>query len=94
MVVLTVTIAGVVSYYFMTPTYQASTQILINQKNPGGTQTITNDVQTNLELINTYNVIIESPVILSKVIENLDLTTTPDQLNSKITVSHAQNLKL
>ncbi|WP_318617968.1 YveK family protein [Sporosarcina sp. YIM B06819] len=91
MVILAVMIAGVVSYYFMTPVYQASTQILVNQQKYEQNQFSSQDIQTNLQLINTYNVIIKSPAILSKVIENLDLNTTPAALNSKITVSSAQN---
>ena len=90
-VILAVTIAGVVSYLFLTPIYQASTQILVNQEKNEQQQFNSQDIQTNLQLINTYNVIIKSPAILSKVIENLDLDTTPAGLNSKITVNSAQN---
>lgn len=88
--IVTVTIAGVVSYFFITPTYKASTQILITQKNELN-QFNMQDIQTNLQLINTYNVIIKSPAILSKVIENLELNTTPDKLNKIITVNSEQN---
>lgn len=90
-VILAVTIAGVVSYLFLTPIYQASTQILVNQEKSEQQQFNSQDIQTNLQLINTYNVIIKSPAILSKVIENLDLDTTPVALNTKITVNSAQN---
>lgn len=79
-------VSGVVSYYFLTPIYQASTQMLVNQQkndqalyNPG-------EVQTNLQLINTYNVIIKSPAILELVIDHLDLDMTVVDLNEKITV--------
>ncbi|MFF2753491.1 YveK family protein [Psychrobacillus sp. NPDC058041] len=89
--VLAVIVAGVISYFFLTPIYQASTQILVNQQKIEQQQFNTQDIQTNLQLINTYNVIIKSPAILSKVIENLDLNTTPAELTNKITVSNAQN---
>ncbi|MDN3019171.1 Wzz/FepE/Etk N-terminal domain-containing protein [Paenibacillus sp. BSR1-1] len=79
-------ISGIVSYIFLTPIYQASTQILVNQAkndqavyNPG-------EVQTNLQLINTYNVIITSPAILDIVIDELHLDMTASQLKGKITV--------
>ncbi|QFF98011.1 capsular biosynthesis protein [Psychrobacillus glaciei] len=91
MMVLAVIIAGVISYFFLTPIYQASTQILVNQQKIEQQQFNSQDIQTNLQLINTYNVIIKSPAILSKVIENLDLDTTPAALTNKITVSNAQN---
>ncbi|MER2091048.1 MAG: Wzz/FepE/Etk N-terminal domain-containing protein [Sporosarcina sp.] len=90
-VILAVTIAGVVSYLFLTPIYQASTQILVNKDKNEQQQFNAQDIQTDLQLINTYNVIITSPAILSKVIENLDLDTTPAALKSKITVNSAQN---
>ncbi|MCM3709224.1 YveK family protein [Sporosarcina luteola] len=88
---LAVTVAGVVSFLLMTPIYQASTQILVNQQKVEQNQFNTQDIQANLQLINTYNVIITSPAILSKVIENLDLNTTPAALKGKITVNSAQN---
>ncbi|WP_391116765.1 YveK family protein [Psychrobacillus sp. L3] len=90
MLVVSVTITGVFSYYFLTPIYQASTQILINQKESQREQLNALDIQTNLQLINTYNEIIKSPIILSKVIKNLNLNTTPELLNTKITVFSQQ----
>lgn len=54
-------------------------------------QMTSQDIQSNLQLINTYNEIIKSPAILSIVSENLDLPLTPTQLASKITVSNANN---
>lgn len=90
-VILAVTIAGVVSYLILTPIYQTTTQILVSQQSVGANQFNTQDIETNLQLINTYNEIIKSPAILTKVIENLDLEMTPVELNLKITVSSAQN---
>lgn len=80
-------IAGIISFFLLTPVYQASTQILVN-KQVHEQQTIeSQDIQTNLQLINTYNVIIKSPAILSKVIEILDLNLNSAQLTEKITVA-------
>lgn len=87
-----ITISGVVSFVFLTPIYQASTQLLVNQaKEDSAGQFTTQDIQANLQVINTYSEIIKSPFILSKVIEELDLETTPGALNSKITVNTVQN---
>lgn len=90
-VIAAMSIAGVVSFFYLTPIYQASTQILVNQQKIEQQQFNSQDIQTNLQLINTYNVIIKSPVILTKVIENLDLDTTPAALTNQITVTNAQN---
>lgn len=90
--VIAVIIATVISFYILTPIYQASTQVLVNQNKEDTLQQMTSaDIQSNLQLINTYNEIIKSPAILSIVIENLDLSMTPNQLSSKITVSNANN---
>lgn len=92
MLILSITLvaaiaSGVVSYFFITPIYQASTQILVNQSKNDQTMYTPNEVQTNLQLINTYNVIIKSPAILDKVAKDLNLNLTTDQLNKKITVA-------
>lgn len=84
--VIAAIISGVVSYFFLTPIYQASTQILVNQKKNDQSLYQTNQVQTNLQLINTYNVIITSPAILDIVSKELDLNMTAAQLKEKITV--------
>jgi len=61
--------SGIVSYFLLTPIYQSSTQILVNQTKNEEQLYNYNEVQTNLQLINTYNVVIKSPAILDKVIE-------------------------
>ncbi|MDW0108871.1 YveK family protein [Sporosarcina aquimarina] len=91
MMIFAVTIVGVVSYLVLTPVYQASTQILVSQDKVEQQPFNSQDIQTNLQLINTYNVIIKSPAILSIVFKKLDMDTTPAALTSKITVDSAQN---
>jgi capsular polysaccharide biosynthesis protein len=88
---LAVLVSGIVSYFFITPIYQASTQLLVNQSKSDQTQFQYNEIQTNLQLINTYNVIIKSPAILDLVIKELDLDMTASQLNSKITVQNEKD---
>jgi len=89
--IFAVAITGVISYFFLTPIYNASTQILINQKQTEQFQVSAQDIQTNIQLINTYTVIIKSPAILTKVIENLELDTTPVLLEKKIKVETTQD---
>ncbi|MBF0705377.1 capsular biosynthesis protein [Alkalihalobacillus hwajinpoensis] len=83
--------SGVVSYFFLTPIYETSTQILVNQKADSENGFDYNQVKTNVELINTYSVIIKSPTILDDVKEELSLDMTTSALNNKISVSNAQN---
>src|SRR4051812_37981034 len=73
---IAILISGVISYFFTTPIYQTSTQLLVNQAKNDQSPYQNNEVQTNLQLINTYNVIIKSPAILQKVIKELNLDMT------------------
>jgi capsular polysaccharide biosynthesis protein len=79
--------SGVISYFFLTPIYQASTQILVNQSKSEEQMYNFNEVQTNIQLINTYSVIIKSPAILELVIKELDLDQTVTELQEKIQVA-------
>ncbi|WHY72001.1 YveK family protein [Fictibacillus enclensis] len=91
--VIAVAIAGVISYFVLTPVYQSSTQILVNQKKSKDVPEY-NQVQTNLQMVNTYSVIMKSPAILSKVIDNLNLDTTVEALNGKLTISSEQDTQV
>jgi capsular polysaccharide biosynthesis protein len=86
-----VLVSGVLSYFVLTPIYQASTQILVNQKKSDQNSYNMSDVQTNLQLVNTYNVIIKSPAILDKVAEDLKVGLTSQQINDEITVASQTN---
>ncbi|MFJ7667694.1 YveK family protein [Lysinibacillus sp. NPDC097195] len=84
-------ITAFLSFFIIKPTYEAETQLLINQKNTAQSPLGVQQMETDLRLINTYNVIIQSPAILSNVISQLNLTSTPEKLKEKITVSNASN---
>ena len=88
---LFVALSGFVSYTMMKPVYQASTQILVNQNTTAAQPFNTQDIDANIQLISTYNVIIKSPTILSAVIEELGLNETVAELNERITVSNIEN---
>ncbi len=79
-------VSAIISFFFMTPIYQSSTQILVNQKKQEGAAIQYNEVQTNVQLTNTYKVIIKSPVILEQVKEMQGLNITIQELNKKIEV--------
>lgn len=84
---LAVMVSGIISYFLLTPIYQASTQLLVNQSKNEETLYNYNEVQTNLQLVNTYNVIIKSRAILELVKEDLKLDMTTEELNEKISVA-------
>ena len=92
--ILSIGIAIGISFYLLTPLYQANTQILVNQ-NSGPEEVYSwQTTETDLRLINTYNVIITSPVILTPVIEELKLNMTPGQLMNQISVSSESESKV
>lgn len=75
----------------MTPIYQSSTQILVNQKKQEGAMIQAGEVQTNIQLTNTYKVIIKSPVILDQVNEKLNLNMTAQALTEKVNVANEKD---
>jgi capsular polysaccharide biosynthesis protein len=79
-------VSGGVSFFLLTPVYQSSTQLLVNQSKSDQPAYNPGEIQTNLQLMKTYNVIIKSPTILEKVVSDLNLDMTTAQLNEKITV--------
>ncbi|MED4210527.1 Wzz/FepE/Etk N-terminal domain-containing protein [Priestia megaterium] len=84
-------ISAVISFFVITPIYESKTQILVNQTKSDQQLYTGNEVQTNVQLINTYNVIIKSPAILDRVKEALNLDRSVEELNNQITVSSATN---
>lgn len=84
-------ISGAISYFLLTPVYQSSTQILVNQKQASKYQLNSTQIQSNIAMINTYSVIIKSPAILEKVIDDLELEQSVDQLSQKITINSQEN---
>jgi capsular polysaccharide biosynthesis protein len=83
-------ISGSISYFLLTPIYQSSTQILVNQKQSEN-QLDSTQIRSNIDMINTYSVIIKSPAILEKVIDKLELDQSVDQLSQKITINSQEN---
>ncbi|MFD1362338.1 YveK family protein [Lentibacillus salinarum] len=91
-IVGTALVSAIITFFLLTPQYESSSQFLVNQSQQE-TEVPTNDldVQTNVELINTYNVIIKSPAILEQVAEELNLNLSTSQLSDKISVESAEN---
>lgn len=81
--------AGILSYYVLTPVYQSTAQILVSHSRAGETVVDTQNLQADLQLINTYNEIIKSPFILDKVVERLEINESAGGLDKKISVVSA-----
>lgn len=92
--ILALALSAFITFVVITPTYQATTQILVNNEQE---ESNTNQLQSNqidLQLINTYSAILRSPVILNDVIEDLGLNTKASELVSKLTIGNEQNSKV
>jgi len=89
--IIAATVSGVVSFFVLTPVYEARTQILVNQAKSKEQFYNSYELQTNVQLIQTYNDIIKSPAILGEVTKQLNLDMTPKQLSNQIQVTNSQD---
>ena len=75
-------ISLIITFLFMTPKYEATTQILINQKEKNK-ELMAQEVQSNIQLVNTYSQILKSPRILDEVAKK-DNKYSSDEINNQI----------
>ncbi len=80
-------ISAIVSFFILTPIYEASTTMIVNYKQNQESVMTYNDLQTSQKLVATYSEIVKSQRIADSVIEQLGLDLTANELNSKISVS-------
>lgn len=92
-VVLIVGATAAVQLLWLKPVYEAETQILVNQKNINQ-ELLWSQMETDLQLINTYNVIMKAPFILQKVLDVLDLKMSEVELRERIEVVNESNSKV
>ena len=83
-------ISGAVTYFFVTPLYQTSTQLVVGRPNMEHGITST-EISGSIQLINTFNQVIVSPRILDQVIDTLELGITAEQLKDRVDARNALN---
>lgn len=83
--------SAVISSLVLPEVYQASTQLLVKQGQTDEAQLNNMNIESDLQLVKTYSVIIKSPVILQQVVEQLNLDLSFDQINQQIIVESAEN---
>lgn len=79
-------LAGIYSLFIKNPVYEASTKIIVNQTPTQSTvgQLDLNQINTNIQLINTYKEIIKTPAILDVVAKNYpQFNATAEELLKK-----------
>ncbi|MFH0716840.1 Wzz/FepE/Etk N-terminal domain-containing protein [Staphylococcus delphini] len=75
----------VLTFWVLTPQYEASTQILVNQSENEGDLNA-QVVQNNLQLVNTYSEILKSPRILEEVAKKYHNKYSYDELIKMVNV--------
>lgn len=83
----------VLTFVLMTPKYSTSTQVLVNQKETDS-QLMAQQVQSDLQLVNTYSEILKSPRILDKVSKNLKGKYSSGEIAGMLTVSNQAESKI
>src|SRR5699024_4880343 len=78
-------LAAIISYFVLTPTYQSSSQFIVNQeqKHPDAQY---NEIQNNLALLHTYSDIIKRPAIQEDEKDTMQLTYCVNYLRKDIEV--------
>lgn len=80
-------VSGILSFYVINPIYESNTTLIINKSELETDSTISSDeLSVNKNLAITYGKIIKSRAVLNKVITNLNLSYTYDDLYQNITV--------
>jgi capsular polysaccharide biosynthesis protein len=87
---------GVVSWYLLTPIYRASTTLIVGKKasdiGQGSGQMLDYDVLlANQQLAKTYAMIVKSHTVEQKVLEDLGLPYTVEELDKMISVNSIKN---
>ncbi|MBC1400715.1 capsular biosynthesis protein [Listeria booriae] len=84
--------ASLVVYFLMTPMFAMNAQVIVSQMETSQNAVSQNaEVQANLQLVNTYRVLITSPRVLDQVSKEMDGAYTSAELAEKITVSTEQD---
>lgn len=88
--------AGLISYFVLSPVYEASTKIIVKSNEQTGiTQLDINAINSNLKLIDTYKEVIKTPAIMDAVAaQHPEFNMTPEELIRKVRVSSVNNTQV
>ncbi|XRJ96729.1 YveK family protein [Latilactobacillus sakei] len=88
-------LACVLTFFVITPQYSASTELLVNRKQSSDANAQWNQVQTDVQMINTYKDLITKPVIIDTVTDKVNkdgsVKLSTDQITSMISTANNQN---
>lgn len=89
-------VASFVTFFILTPKFSSQAQLIVTL--PQSNITNVNDVNTNLQMINTYKDMIISDLVLSEVKDQLEtqdqLAMTVGEIKQAITVNQSENSQM
>lgn len=97
---LTALVSGLISFYVLTPIYESSSTIIVGNKPAdydlqSASELLDNKVlEANRLLAKTYGEIARSRTVAEQVINQLSLSITPEEFNSKISVSQIEDTEI
>ena len=83
-------LSSIITFKFTIPKYQVKTQLIVHSSEDSK-QTTAQEIQGNVQIINTYNDILVSPIVLNQVISQLHLNYTASELQKNIKLSTETN---
>ena len=93
--VVAMVVSGVISFFMLSPVYEAKSTLIVNTEKNEETQMITGDqFSVSQKLAVTYGEIIKSRKVLESVISNLKLDSEYEDLVEKITVSPVKDTQI
>ena len=88
-------VSNIYILFLQTPLYKSTATLVLTRAESSDTASITqNDVNLNQKLVGTYSEIIKSRRILNKVIKNLKIGTTWEQLQKNVSVKNKADTEL
>lgn len=83
---LGIALTTVLTKYVLIPQYTSTTQLLVSRQNTNTQSIELGEIETNIQMINTYRDIIEDPVVIDKVINELGTDFSEVELQNKVDI--------
>lgn len=88
--IIGVGIAACLTFFYLTNQYSASTQVLVTQANDNANTVQSTEVQANIQMVNTYSIIMQSKDLLKKVAQDYPQYTVKE-LRKKLVIASDSN---
>lgn len=95
-ILIALLLAAIYTFFIATPQYSSTTDLLVNRSSQQEQQGYVerSEIDTNLQLINTYSDIITRPVILDHVVEELDMNISAAELSEQFTIENTNESQI